>query len=959
MTTSPRRRRTVAATSGLALASSLLLLAPFSGALTSSANASPSCQGWVGKVHQREVLSAPAGQRPTARHPEGATVIPNGRFLTPAGRSVTTAPHPYGLVLSPDGHTAVTANSGTAPFSLSVVSNVDTDHPTVRQIPPGTDNAPDVLGAVFMGLVIGPDNRTLYASGGNDGIIAVFDLVTGQRTRTFDLNVPFGGRPWRDSYLGDLALSPDLSTLWVVDQANFRLVAVDRASGNVVKVAQTGRYPFGVALTPDGRDAFVANVGAFQYSYVDGWTPSDPTGTGLSFPASAYQTEAAHKGTVVQGKHVPGLGSPNDPASFSLWRIDTATGSATARLKTGPLVGDVVGDGVKAVGGSSPNSVVTDGRNAYVSNNNSDSVAVVDVPTSRVVAQIPLGPTATLGRLKGALPFGLALSRDSRYLYVAESGINAVAVVDTTTRTVLGHVPVGWYPAKVQVSPDGGQLYVTNAKGLGSGPNGGQGYTPGPEGTYIGRIQKGTVSAVPLPDLRTAAGTRQLAVWTSQVLANNGFEPRPGTDPLSIDEPAPPACPIKHVIFVTKENRTFDEVYGDLGKVGGTPVNGDPTLARFGAHATVTSSDGSRTVRDVNVMPNHRALAQRFALGDNFYVDSDVSADGHRWLVGVAPNEFVETSWSASYGGKRGFDYTSTSNTPFSAPGRRGFTEANASLAPEDYPEAGSIWENFARNGVGFRNYGEGFELAGIYENAGYEPTGARLPTNVPMPNPLLSRTDTLFPTFNTSITDQYRMDEFQRDFTTRYVRGSQSLPQFTNVYLPQDHGSGEAPERGYPYYASYMADNDLALGRLVDLVSHSKYWGSTAIVVTEDDSQDGVDHVDAHRSLALVISPWVKPGTLIQAHTSIASVIKTVDLLTGAPFLNQYDAAATSLLGAFTDTPDLRPYTYRAADPRIFDPAAARLATEVGTGSAQLDDPQQLQRSHDQQLQGAARPTG
>lgn len=467
--------------------------------------------------------------------------------------------------------------------------------------------------------------------------------------------------------------------------------------------------------------------------------------------------------------------------------------------------------------------------------------------------------------------------------------------------------------------------------------------------------RQGSVSLITLPNLHTPRGERQLADWTHQVLTNNGFTPRPGTDTTRIDRPGRPACPIKHVIFVTKENRTFDEVYGDLGTVGGTKVNGDPTLARFGAHATVTNSDGTRTVRDVNVMPNHRALAKRFALADNFYVDSDVSADGHRWLVGVAPDEFAETSWPASYGGRRNFDYSSSWNAPFSARGRRGFTEANASLAPEDYPEAGSIWDNFARNSVEFRNWGEGFEFAGISENPGYEPTGARLPTNVPMPHPLLGRTDKQFPTFNTSITDQYRMDEFQRDFTRRYVNGTQTMPPFLNVYLPQDHGSGDNPALGYPFYASYMADNDLALGRPVDVVSHSKYWGSTAIVVTEDDSQDGVDHVDAHRSLARVISPWVKPGTLVQVHTSIASIIKTINLLNGAPYLNQYDAAATSLLSAFTDEPDMRPFNIRAEDPRIFDVTKVRRTAPTVKqlrGSSGLDDPEDFEWSHNQQLQ-------
>src|SRR5262245_20669319 len=182
-------------------------------------------------------------------------------------------------------------------------------------------------------------------------------------------------------------------------------------------------------------------------------------------------------------------------------------------------------------------------------------------------------------------------------------------------------------------------------------------------------------------------------------------------------------------------------------------VNGIPSMARYGQQVT----------------PNHHALARRFAHSDNFYMDSDVSADGHRWLVGVAPNEFVETSWPASYGGRRDFRYA-----PDTAPGRLGFTESNSALAPEDYPEAGSIWEHLYRNGIEFYNYGEGFEFAGIDESAGLEPTGARLPVNVPMPAPLFERTDRNFPTYNTNIPDQYRADEFERDFTARYLAGAE-----------------------------------------------------------------------------------------------------------------------------------------------------------------------------------------
>lgn len=888
-----------------------------------------------GRDGREQNHSAPAGSEVTRIDRDGETIIPNGRLLTPAGNNVTVAPHPFGLALSPDGQTLISANSGTDPFSLSVVSEPGSAEPSVRQIPPGADTDPAVLNAVFMGLAVAGDNRTLYVSGGNDGNIAIFDLVSGERSATIDLNVPAAGRDWRDSYIGDLKLSPDGKMVWAVDQANFRLVGVDVASRTVAKVAPTGRYPFGVTLSPDGRRAYVANVGMYEYSFVEGFDPENATATGLSFPPFAQDSLEARVGAIVEGKTVPGLGDPNAPESFSVWAIDLADAKPIAKLKTGPLVGELV-EGIPAVGGSSPNSVVNDGQRVFVSNNHSDSIAVIDMRRNQVVKEIKLVPDRRLSRLRGVMPFGLALSPDAKILFAAESGINAIAVIDTRTLEVLGHIPSGWFPAKVEVAPDGRHLYVSNAKGYGSGPNGGVGYVPGPEGTYIGAIQKGTIQLIDIPDFSTANGRKRLVLWTSQVLRNNGFVAERWLQPRDRAQESP--CPIDHVIFVTKENRTYDEVLGDLGAVGNRAVNADASLARYGQPIT----------------PNHHALARRFAHSDNFYVDSDVSADGHRWLVGVAPDEFVETSWAASYGGRRDFRYDLADD---SAPGRRGFTEANSALAPEDYPEAGSIWDHFDRNDISFRNYGEGFEFAGIYENADLEPTGARLPVNVPMPGPLFRNTNRNFPTYNTNISDQYRVDVWEDEFKQRYIDGGEVLPRFVNIYLPQDHTAGPRPENGYPTREAYVADNDLALGRVVDLVSHSKYWRSTAIFVTEDDAQSGVDHVDAHRSLLLAISPWTKRSYVSGEHTSMVSIIKTINQLTGAPMLNLYDALATDLSSMFNfnAAPDLQPYTAVPIDPAVFDPSKVKrggFTAEELHESEELDSVEDISELHDEELE-------
>ncbi len=317
-------------------------------------------------------------------------------------------------------------------------------------------------------------------------------------------------------------------------------------------------------------------------------------------------------------------------------------------------------------------------------------------------------------------------------------------------------------------------------------------------------------------------------------------------------------------------------------------------------------------------MPNHRALARRFALGDNFYVDGDVSADGHRWLVGAYANHWVETVTSAGYGGGGKFERDA-------GPGRLALFEANSSLTPEDYPEAGAMWQHLERNHVSFRNYGEGFEFAGTDEDEGLKPTGARTPVNIPMPEPLFRNTARLYPGFNTKIPDQYRADLFLSDLRERWVAGKESMPSFLYLLLPNDHGDRPRHERGYPWLESYLADNDLALGRIVEGLSQSPFWKEMAVFVTEDDAQSGRDHVDAHRSLCLVLGPYAKRGYVSRRHVSIASITKTIYRLFGLPSLNLYDAAATDLADFFTPEADVTPYHAVPVDARIFDPAKAR----------------------------------
>jgi hypothetical protein len=361
-------------------------------------------------------------------------------------------------------------------------------------------------------------------------------------------------------------------------------------------------------------------------------------------------------------------------------------------------------------------------------------------------------------------------------------------------------------------------------------------------------------------------------------------------------------------------------------------------MARWGENALVKEKEEPMAVEDARVTPNAHALARRFAFSDNFYVDSDVSVDGHHWLVGNYPNEVVETEWPASYGHRLSFVPDAD------APGR--LSLGCASPCPETYLEAGSLWEHLARHHIAFRNYGEGVSMPGNGEGPGLMPTGVREAVNVPMPEVLFENTSRSYATFNTNISDQYRFGQFQSEFELRYVSGKEPLPQFIYIWLPNDHTAKPRPEDGYHYRASYVADNDLALGKLVELLSHSPFWKDMALFVTEDDAQNGQDHVDAHRSLLLVISPYARRG-VSHVHTSIASILKTFDLIFGLPFLNQYDAAATDLSDMFAEAPDFTPFEALPSDTRIFDPAKIHetgLEMQARPG-APLDDPETIRR--------------
>lgn len=862
------------------------------------------------------IITAPAENRFVTIDKAGETIIPNGRIVTPLGKSIVVAPHPYGLTLSPDGNTAITANSGTGPLSITIIRNILSENPEVQQVPPGSSTDEGVLASVFMGLAISNDNSIVYVAGGQENKIFMFDIKTGEKRDSIDCSFVSENIDYSHGYIGDLILSKDGKKLYAVDQIGFRMVIVDTETRRLEHNIPVGRYPFGICLSPDEKKIYVANVGMFEYNLINGITEANVGEKALKFPAFGYGSEEMIKGIENDSVSVPALGEMNAPEAFSVFTIsleDPDQPKVIAKTKTGYLVGSKVED-IPAVGGSSPNSLVATNNFVFVSNGTNDNVSVISIKKDTVVNTIYLKPDDRVKQFRGVIPFGLALSPDNKRLYVAESGINAVAVIDAENLKVLGHIPTGWFPSKVKVSNDGKKLIVANAKGYGSGPNGGENFDVTPAGSYIGSLMRGTVQILNIP------ADIELKDYTNKVIANN-FNFEKATSEIFAwrkENPVPlfpgeKESPIKHIVFISKENRTYDEIFGQVEK-----GNGEPELARYGSGVTFRNFNRTATVTDATIMANHLNIATNFAMADNFYVDSDVSADGHRWLVNTYPNEWCETCTAASYGGNRSFDFNSK------APGVFAMNGAAGAIYPEDYNEAGSMWDHLERHNIDFFNFGFGIMFEpGIYDEK-YKYEGIRHYINYPLPKPIWDRTSKQYPTYNMAIPDQFRIDQFQNEFEDKWMNGQDTMPAFMTVIIPNDHGAGERPEAGYPFRESYMADNDLAVGRIVEFLSHTPYWKNMLIVITEDDAQNGVDHIDAHRSILMLVSPWVKKDYVSHGHYSFGSIFKTFWNILDMPYLNQYDAGATDLADFFTNMPNYETYQAIPADPRIFEPQKA-----------------------------------
>ncbi|HTE19241.1 MAG TPA: alkaline phosphatase family protein, partial [Armatimonadota bacterium] len=823
---------------------------------------------------EQPYLHAPALDEYARHDPEGVTILPNGRFLKPAGRHVPVARWPHGLLLARDSSFAFVASDGVG----QIVTDWNTPSPLVTPLPaPVTGAKPRHPNGGALALT--PDGTTLYWSSGESGSVHVVDMRSRKPVAEISVNV----QGFEDSFVMDLQLSADGRYLYCADVTNFRLAIIDAAERKVLASIPVGRYPYALAVA--GERVYVANIGMFEYEAIPEPEDGNHDKRGLTFPPFGFPSKEAREGVKVEGRRVPGLGDPNVPASFSVWGVDVSNPAeprVVARIKTGLLVGAPAERG-KAVGGSAPNFLTAHGDSLYVSNGNNDMVERIDLKTHRIAARARIRPSPLTAALRGVGPSGMAVSPDGRRLYVAESGINAIAVLETRSLRVLGHIPTAWYPYRVALSPDGSHLLCISFKGFGNGPSAGKEI---PRSPFLGI--KGVLSVIPVPP------DWELDAHTRTVLECNGIVDRRASRASMTSPVIPPRSgegsdEIRHVVFITKENHTYDTIFDRI-----PGAKHDPSLLRWGLHQRI-AQEGQPTLDDVAVMTNHNALARQFTVSDNFYMEPEASGVGHRWLVGVQPNNFAQMTYTLGWRFK----------AKTTAPGRRASFGSNGSIAPEDYPEAGSMWEHLARHRVPFRNYGEGFEFAGVDEGEGNGPTGAREVVNIPMSKVLFDNTCREFPIFNMNIPDQYRADWFIRDFNRLFVAGKAKMPSFTNIAICNDHGDDPKPDRGYPYLASWMADNDLALGRIIEFLSHTPYWRNMAIFVTQDDSGGEPDHVDAQRSVLLVISPWARRAYVSHRHTTIVSMHRTLYQILGLPPLNMFDALASDFSDCFTSTPD------------------------------------------------------
>lgn len=868
----------------------------------------------------------------------GTSILPSGRGVNPAGERLRITRSPFGMAVSPNGKWAVILHN-------DAITRVDlgSQKMSAKRYPDWDGKGLNVLkGASFIGAQFGLDSRRVYLSGGDRGVVLVYDVEQEEVVDKFDLN-DYQSNGTREAFATDLVVDELRGDLWVLDRAWWQLYRIDLKTKKLKAAIPTGRIPFGLSLSPDGGTILVANVGLYTYPSVPG-AESDSSKWLARPPYGALTPEAQFGTTLPDGRFIPGLGDPLDSNAMSVWLVDTKTNQIKATLKTGRQIGTFLED-AEIVGGSHPNSIVCSDQFAYVTQSTNDGVTVIDYRKGIISGFWPIQTATKLDDYRGYMPYGIEYDAKKNRLYVALLGFNSVAVLNAKTGANIGMLPTGWGASRVKLIPNSGDLLVTSIRGFGAGPNGGANFASPKTGTYVGDIQQGLLQRISSLDANSLTLGRK-AVLDLTIAPSNA-------EALQSMKAAKEQ--IKHIVYITKENRTFDEV---LSQVPG--VVGDSSLARFGVRcdytadnlALVTDDDkslGAKSIKSdslrsyfkgMSVTPNHRKIAETFSISDNFYCDSDASIHGHHWMMGTIPNEYVETN-SANAGRVGSFSV---------APGRR-MPRTTGAQDPEDYNEIGGLWEALERNNCSFFNFGQANEYTAVREEWYDTILGAAESIPFPMPKAVFGRTSWDYAGYNMNIPDQFRVEQFERNFTKLFLAEGTTMPQLITLQLPNDHTTGPRPKDGYPFVHSYVADNDLALGRILQFLSHTPYWKNMLVVVTEDDPQGGVDHIDAHRSILMLAGPHVKRGYVSKLHHNFGSILATLYGLLGIPFVNQYDAVTEPLWEFFTTEPNFTPFIFEPSDARLFDPEQAMKRynrgvhwTKIPSGEA-MDD-EQIQRA-------------
>ncbi len=766
--------------------------------------------------------------------PGGGFLLNSGWKIQPAGKQLAVDTLPMSSALAPDGRYLLVLNGGYKPPSISVI-----DIQTMTE----TSRVP--VADAWLGLTFSPRGDFVYVGGGSRATVYEFAYSKGTLVPARQFPIVEEAQRTNRDFVGDVAFDQAGHLMYAADLYHDRLVIINPQSGRVIGEVKTGRRPYRILVPKELKTFFVS-------SWADG-------------SVSQFQTaDNSPAGIIRLGAHTVDM----------VWKFGRPEGMGD------PLRDDANKDiqGRLFVAAANTNSVFTVGLTDNGDMRRLETINVAITPNQ------PLGMT----------PSALSLDASGKRMYVACSDANAVASVDISkARSVVqGFIPSGWYPTAVSVLPDN-RVVILNGRGLGSHPNlDGPDPTKRPEPVheggksqeYVLRIQTGTLSFVDSPS------DKELMADTDAVIANSPFRDSlmdsvaiPQGNPVP-SRPGDPS-PIKHVIYIVQENRTYDQVLGDIKK-----GNGDASLVLFGE----------------NVTPNHHKIANDFVLFDNFYVNSDVSADGHNWATAaIAPDYTIKLSPN-SYAKRRNlYDY-------------EGQEVANR-------PPAGYLWSNAHEAGVTLRNYGYFAANRKTAGPNGEQIEGVRDPILGPVTSPY-------YRAFDLEYSDIERAKVFIKELAG--FEAKNEMPQLLLVRMGNDHTYGAAAGKIAPQ--SLAADNDAGIGMLVEAVSKSKFWGQTAIFIIEDDAQNGCDHVDSHRSPAYLISPYVRRGAVDSSMYNTTSVLRTLELILGLRPMTTFDAAARPMFAALQNTPNLAPFV--AEKPRIPLDTRNPAATAAARRTAEMD---------------------